>query len=122
MRISDWSSDVCSSDLIGGRAIGKQIEAQSRRELFWGRLDEHLRRAEDRHRQLLLGEPALGQQMPGNRAVGGIEPTMREAMFHTQVAHRIDTAINSRQYANHDGTTAQIAALATRRQYATERP
>src|SRR3546814_19535086 len=26
MRISDWSSDVCSSDLLGARVVGVQVE------------------------------------------------------------------------------------------------
>src|SRR3546814_1055946 len=34
MRISDWSSDVCSSDLIGGEAVrqalGQQVERDRR--------------------------------------------------------------------------------------------
>src|SRR3546814_13420831 len=25
MRISDWSSDVCSSDLVGGRRVGRDL-------------------------------------------------------------------------------------------------
>src|SRR3546814_11325533 len=58
MRISDWSSDVCSSDLAGDRidrivtALGGQIE---------------------RHRQ--AGLPAFEQELvPGVRFLGGSEP------------------------------------------------
>src|SRR3546814_4795320 len=32
MRISDWSSDVCSSDLLSGKFAGHQIEARAR---YW---------------------------------------------------------------------------------------
>src|SRR3546814_2172399 len=27
MRISDWSSDVCSSDLLGGEEVGREADA-----------------------------------------------------------------------------------------------
>src|SRR3546814_17956571 len=36
MRISDWSSDVCSSDLRGGARVGLALAAEDRR---IGRLD-----------------------------------------------------------------------------------
>src|SRR3546814_4943704 len=36
MRISDWSSDVCSSDLDGGEPVGRGF-AQRTRELLQGR-------------------------------------------------------------------------------------
>src|SRR3546814_2314410 len=32
MRISDWSSDVCSSDLLGGEAVAAQQDALARRQ------------------------------------------------------------------------------------------
>src|SRR3546814_14254658 len=31
MRISDWSSDVCSSDLIGRREVADQLRTQQKR-------------------------------------------------------------------------------------------
>src|SRR3546814_2328966 len=45
MRISDWSSDVCSSDLVGNEAAG--VEPSFR----------HTPR--DQHAQRLVGRPAL---------------------------------------------------------------
>src|SRR3546814_8026187 len=35
MRISDWSSDVCSSDLVTPRPPAAQIEIRPRPPLFW---------------------------------------------------------------------------------------
>src|SRR3546814_4196818 len=34
MRISDWSSDVCSSDLTAARGFGQDLQAQASRALL----------------------------------------------------------------------------------------
>src|SRR3546814_18648607 len=109
MRISDWSSDVCSSDL---------------RKLLGRRLHQHLGRAEDRDRQLILGQTAFSEQVRCHRAIdgiGGIEPAMRDAMLHQQVAHRIDAAVHRRADDDRDGKDAMLAEFAPRRPYADER-
>src|SRR3546814_15608935 len=68
MRISDWSSDVCSSDLLGGARrildLGRQLRAQDRR--------AHARRYQDReteiqHRRLPAEETAAAYLDGGQR-------------------------------------------------------
>src|SRR3546814_20564028 len=64
MRISDWSSDVCSSDLLGG------IDPAG---LLVG-IDDHVALAGlDRHRDDLVPEAAVGDGLLGAvGALGGI--------------------------------------------------
>src|SRR3546814_698293 len=49
MRISDWSSDVCSSDLRGSRIVGGRVvpRCSKRRSLFNTGLDRHLGASRD---------------------------------------------------------------------------
>src|SRR3546814_2000463 len=63
MRISDWSSDVCSSDLIGAEASTNKI--------FWSELD------------LLMHETAL-------RILGPLGELMPEAPDAGDAAHWLD--------------------------------
>src|SRR3546814_20146585 len=65
VRISDWSSDVCSSDLLAGRAVDAELGAQFTRERFARdpdpRLDHHLvDRAVQLHPQVLDVGHAVG--------------------------------------------------------------
>src|SRR3546814_5952096 len=48
MRISDWSSDVCSSDLLGG---GQPVAAQQQRRRRRGRAHDRQRSGDARVRQ-----------------------------------------------------------------------
>src|SRR3546814_13864105 len=67
MRISDWSSDVCSSDLIGKLRIGLAVDVEwlglrhePRHALEFGRIEFGLQRAVgNRLREFDLGEHQL---------------------------------------------------------------
>src|SRR3546814_10963427 len=50
MRISDWSSDVCSSDLVGEarRAVADQVELPPGYTVAWSGQFEYLERAQAR--------------------------------------------------------------------------
>src|SRR3546814_9803322 len=52
MRISDWSSDVCSSDLLGGQRPGEQTVPTEQREQL------------ARHRGGEAGDPPIGHRRP----------------------------------------------------------
>src|SRR3546814_12633196 len=101
MRISDWSSDVCSSDLQLVDAAGAGVYACGRRapeiELLWRQIGERIekdidnaashvaqrRRAQDRQHQVeaftgAIGPEGLTEVLPevGNTGIGGdVEPT-----------------------------------------------
>src|SRR3546814_3946046 len=54
MRISDWSSDVCSSDLVGGGElaesdIGRHLDPVGRAEIDGGGADQQVARQLARH-------------------------------------------------------------------------
>src|SRR3546814_18486755 len=71
MRISDWSSDVCSSDLITKKAV---VEAfQHPRSLNQELIDAYMaRRALD----YLVGftlSPVLWRKLPGSRSAGRVQ-------------------------------------------------
>src|SRR3546814_10831483 len=62
MRISDWSSDVCSSDLADHRidmTILKQLGANAR---FGSAPEQHTMRQDDGHDAILLEEVEAVQQ------------------------------------------------------------
>src|SRR3546814_3378178 len=58
MRISDWSSDVCSSDLGAAEGIG---EGRQRREYHAGHGDQHRHRKDDQATHKVSGEYHQGQ-------------------------------------------------------------
>src|SRR3546814_16129991 len=65
MRISDWSSDVCSSDLLDHRDIGPQ-RAEEARELDADRAgadDQQALRQRVRHHRLLVGPDQLAVRL-----------------------------------------------------------
>src|SRR3546814_1357220 len=66
MRISDWSSDVCSSDLAGDRAQRVETASDGGDE---ARLRLHVGRHRPEQRRLLL-VGAVGPPEPLDRAVG----------------------------------------------------
>src|SRR3546814_19655987 len=70
MRISDWSSDVCSSDLSAAAALGKAEEDAG---------DRNQKQGGDRHRQ--QGEaaprPARARMAPGRLGAGRVGPVDR---------------------------------------------
>src|SRR3546814_3357085 len=89
MRISDWSSDVCSSDLIGqldARAAGAALVAASqarrpRRQFFDDRLRD--RRRADRPRRTAATRriwrlPALSPRQPVARVFGRPDDAFRD--------------------------------------------
>src|SRR3546814_10904352 len=70
MRISDWSSDVCSSDLL--RHDAQMVE------------DRHQAGEEDDHRQRRDGEAGAADLRPGERTEDEVRPRLRIA---EQVRH-----------------------------------
>src|SRR3546814_1952645 len=77
MRISDWSSDVCSSDLYLARLAGGAARVQGSRQARRGgkalpRLWRGRALGADAHQGLLLGRP---------RGAGGGRPRRRERAF-----------------------------------------
>src|SRR3546814_11771161 len=65
MRISDWSSDVCSSDLVGGEVVEVGATGEVARHPAVGRLDRDadtvvLAHEQHRRRQPLVGGPPRG--------------------------------------------------------------
>src|SRR3546814_19852484 len=75
MRISDWSSDVCSSDLINPLSVSlaRAGEAALAAKNYQGAIDrlESALAADPRNRRayVLLGEVAQAQELPG-KAIG----------------------------------------------------
>src|SRR3546814_11953120 len=65
MRISDWSSDVCSSDLQESRDVGR---GEAGRNLIVG--GRHAQRA-DRGRPVPSQPPKLSRQLDGGRLAVG---------------------------------------------------
>src|SRR3546814_13489102 len=68
MRISDWSSDVCSSDLLYGKPA---TEFSAR---FIGTPPMNVLRLDDETRVLVTGAAQLGAHVPGDAAALGIRP------------------------------------------------
>src|SRR3546814_4622227 len=64
MRISDWSSDVCSSDLVAGSVtINERQFSESDMPIFASDAAITLRAEQDAHLMLLGGEPVGARQI-----------------------------------------------------------
>src|SRR3546814_2451204 len=93
MRISDWSSDVCSSDLLGGLRTAEAHLDQLLRDLETGEvlLDDERR---DALVALVLVGLRVDQQHVGDRAVGDEDLAAIEiveiALTTRRRAHRAD--------------------------------
>src|SRR3546814_19917761 len=72
MRISDWSSDVCSSDLLGELAVGDRAERRARQVQVMRRRQSEVIVGDAVLRLLALGQCFLGRvvQVPGGIAPG----------------------------------------------------
>src|SRR3546814_18855945 len=72
MRISDWSSDVCSSDLLGELAVGDRAERRARQVQVLRRRQSEVIVGDAVLRLLALGQCFLGRvvQVPGGLAPG----------------------------------------------------
>src|SRR3546814_6248740 len=84
MRISDWSSDVCSSDLVGGEVVEVGATGEVARHPAVGRLDRDtdavvLAHEQHRRRQPLVGGPG-----------GGVERGLRGGVVARRVAEGAD--------------------------------
>src|SRR3546814_9991491 len=88
MRISDWSSDVCSSDLIGGRQIDRGgVAGAAQRGVYGGGtgIDEQV----EKPLAFGLGSEAQAQRpmiekQAGVEVVEQIDPQQRPALAHDQ--------------------------------------
>src|SRR3546814_19439931 len=65
MRISDWSSDVCSSDLVG---IGRRLPQKGENdvETLIGMVDEYVLRADRRETVAAMFADAFGEPRRGS--------------------------------------------------------
>src|SRR3546814_15670026 len=92
MRISDWSSDVCSSDLAGG---GDKSRSAERKGGLQGvnRVGWHVEGLEPLRRQQIVGDearhPALGHLKPGVVHVERIEQTVLEEIVERSEERRV---------------------------------
>src|SRR3546814_6948168 len=75
MRISDWSSDVCSSDLIGG--FGRLVQ---REQPVAAHLDEPVKPGgePDDHRTLEREQRVRRRRFGDDRDIRGLETAVRE--------------------------------------------
>src|SRR3546814_19584985 len=72
MRISDWSSDVCSSDLLSG-AMQKINAAVQKRLALAGKREALTRKLTDDHDNFLyLAQPAADQAVPDMKSEFGL--------------------------------------------------
>src|SRR3546814_19671285 len=78
MRISDWSSDVCSSDLIVGslRAINHQLMICIPQEQEW---QVRLPKSDRSHALVIVGDDAYGMDVSGRPSDGARNPGARSA-------------------------------------------
>src|SRR3546814_4836037 len=81
MRISDWSSDVCSSDLLLDRAADPAHHLLHDAQMVE---DRHQAGEEDDHRQRRDGEAGAADLRPGERTEDEVRPRLRIA---EQVRH-----------------------------------
>src|SRR3546814_11061841 len=88
MRISDWSSDVCSSDLIGGRAGAdpgrRLILDQPCRPIEDVEADQQQQQI-DEQRHVVVGDGAVEDELIGNRQ-GKVETDLNEESQHEKQA------------------------------------
>src|SRR3546814_9140851 len=114
MRISDWSSDVCSSDLANHRVAGLAVEGLRER--------GHVRRRADRAEAgqgVLVGLQALVELFRGEVAAPHRRPAQEEALVAGQaVGHRIGRAgggllhrIKGRGQARSEEPTSELQSL-----------
>src|SRR3546814_9576935 len=90
MRISDWSSDLCSSDLVGRLELGREVEpvlivgagqvvhlVQQRHLVAVGDLAAVGGRAGDRHREAVDVVDAGGQALRSEEHTSELQSLMR---------------------------------------------
>src|SRR3546814_1715443 len=102
MRISDWSSDVCSSDLVEGRqvdVVGRQRveqELRQRRGLLQARVQARCAFAAHQGvRVLALGQEQEERLAAATRAMESVLPRMRESTDSIARVDRKSTRLNS---------------------------
>src|SRR3546814_4826059 len=84
MRISDWSSDVCSSDLLGAAGAARQF-ARAQRPGAGHRLVEAEPVAEAHHHAAVAGREILDGALQQGVELGGIDAAGLEAV-HVRVS------------------------------------
>src|SRR3546814_189893 len=104
MRISDWSSDVCSSDLDRGQGAGAAVRA--------GRLRGRTQVGHRRARSLFAGFQPLrtGARAGAAEAGGGVQATARRGLIAPSVPRIPVPGIFPGGDASHPGTTTTARA------------
>src|SRR3546814_1837343 len=104
MRISDWSSDVCSSDLLG-KIAGFEMPAEA--------ADQPQDVAADE--RLAAGQAQLPHAEPDEGAAQPVEFLEREHLGLRQEAHILRHAVHAAQIAPVRHRYAQVADLTAKR-------